>query len=437
MLSFEPSPEAARARLAAVDPRAYARSRNALDGAVTRLSPYLTHGFLSLREVYASVHARYPLDARHKFVFELGWRAYYRHVWSHLGDRIHQSLHAGLLPDDAYLPEMPADVLEARTGIAAIDLAVRELYETGYVHNHARMWLASYLVHLRKVHWHTGAQWMLGHLLDGDVASNHLSWQWVAGTGSSKPYLFNADNVARYAPARWHSPDTVIDASYEALDAMARSAAAIDTHLDARRADAGMAQPELRATPLMGAQNFASAKAQDNATQPAWQRPEANGMNVAGRDVWLHHPWSIGATPAHIPSDALHVGIGIATQHTSTPWSESRWDFVTRGLKACTEHLWWGSIEQIASALRHAKSVRWHPDPHMDPALTRLRDALQLFDPQKVVEPVVLPCLFEPVDTYCRSFSEWWKRTRIAQYPEVAPHHAQPVRIGIADQEET
>ncbi|MGC8035725.1 FAD-binding domain-containing protein, partial [Salmonella enterica] len=74
--------------------------------------------------------------------------------------------------------------------------------------NHARMWLASYVVHLRKVHWRAGADWMVGHLLDGDLASNHLSWQWVAGTGSHKPYLFNAENVAKYAPAEWHSPGT-------------------------------------------------------------------------------------------------------------------------------------------------------------------------------------------------------------------------------------
>ena len=85
------------------------------------------------------------------------------------------------------------------------------------------MWLASYVVHLRKVHWRAGADWLVAHLLDGDLASNHLSWQWEAGTGSNKPYLFNADNVARYAPAQWHSAGSVIDASYETLDAMARS----------------------------------------------------------------------------------------------------------------------------------------------------------------------------------------------------------------------
>ena len=247
MHNFEPTLEAAHTRLAAVSPEAYARTRNALDGAVTRLSPYLTHGLLSLRDVFDGVHARHPLDARHKFVFELGWRAYWRHVWEHLGDGIHQSIHIGLLPDDAYQPNMPADVLEARTGIPAIDLAVRELYETGYLHNHARMWLASYTVHLSKVHWHAGAQWMLGHLLDGDIASNHLSWQWVAGTGSSKPYLFNADNVAKYAPAQWHSPGTVIDTSYEALDRIARSAAPIRPHNAG--ALEGIQQPELYTAP--------------------------------------------------------------------------------------------------------------------------------------------------------------------------------------------
>ncbi len=96
---------------------------------------------------------------------------------------------------------------------------------TGMLHNHARMWLASYVVHVRKVHWRAGADWLYGHLLDDDLASNHLSWQWVAGTGSTKPYFFNADNVARYAPTAWHSAGSVIDTSYEALDRIAREPA--------------------------------------------------------------------------------------------------------------------------------------------------------------------------------------------------------------------
>ncbi len=391
MPRFEPTVEAALARLAAVQPDAYARTRNNLDGAVTGLSPYLTHGLLSLREVYDTVHARHPLDAKHKLVFELGWRAYYRHVWAHLGDAIHQSLHPGLLPDDAYRAEMPADVLEARTGIAAIDLAVRALYATGYLHNHARMWLASYVVHLRKVHWHTAAQWMLGHLLDGDVASNHLSWQWVAGTGSTKPYLFNADNVAKYAPADWHSPGTVIDTSYETLGLLARSGTAVNHGTDARGAYTGMPQPALTATPP-GA---------------SWSAPVHS--TVAGRDVWLLHPWSLGAVPHGMGDDVLLIGVGFVEAHMQTPWSERRWNFVTQGLLSRTPQLWWGNVAQISQALQGARSISWQTEAHADAALENLQALLEAEPAHPRATPHAEPVLFEPVEPYCASFSKWWR----------------------------
>ena len=149
---FPPTLAAARSRVAAVRPAAYAATRNRLDGAVSGLSPYVTHGFVTLREVLAGVAAWHRLDAQHKFVYELGWRAYFRHVWTHRGSDILASLHAGVLPEGAYARELPADLREARTGVPAIDQAVRTLYATGMLHNHARMWLASYVVHLRKVH---------------------------------------------------------------------------------------------------------------------------------------------------------------------------------------------------------------------------------------------------------------------------------------------
>jgi deoxyribodipyrimidine photo-lyase len=404
LTQFPPTREAAYARLAAVNPAAYARTRNALDGAVTRLSPYLTHGLLSLREVHTAVHARYPLDAKHKLVFELGWRAYWHHVWEHLGDDIHQSLHAGLLHDDAYLPDMPTDVLEARTGIAAIDMAVRELYATGYLHNHARMWLASYVVHLRKVHWHAGAQWMLGHLLDGDVASNHLSWQWVAGTGSSKPYLFNADNVAKYAAAQWHSPGTAIDTSYEALDHIARDAAVqlnpaeLRANATSVRADSGVAQPALHNTPP-GAE---------------WCAPD--GTLVAGRDVLLLHPWSMGAIPPTARADVLVIGIGLPPCHAQTPWSTLRWRFVTEGLQAqITQptHLWWGDVAQVAQALQAARSVTWQANPHVDGTMAAVQTFWTSAGHDPLAKPYQQPPLFAPVDKHCHSFSEWWRRTHL------------------------
>jgi deoxyribodipyrimidine photo-lyase len=216
---FAPTAEAALQRLAAVRPHDYARSRNHLQGAVTGLSPYLTHGLLTLPQVLDAVQQAEvarggkPLDGEHKFINELAWREYFHHVWRHEGKNIFASLHEGPLPDGAYARQVDAVIRAGATGVPAIDQAVRQLYATGWLHNHARMWLASYMVHVRKVHWRAAADWMYGHLIDGDLASNHLSWQWVAGTGSHKPYLFNAGNVARYAPEHWRTSRAAASAS--------------------------------------------------------------------------------------------------------------------------------------------------------------------------------------------------------------------------------
>lgn len=385
---FEPTLQAAHARIQAVRPQDYARTRNDLDGAVTRLSPYLTHGFVSLPEVHAGVDAVYPLDDQHKLVFELGWRAYFQHVWRHVGSGIHQSLHDGLLPDAAYAQAMPDDIVQARCGVPAIDCAVRELYATGYLHNHARMWLASYVVHLRKVHWHVGAEWLYSHLLDGDLASNHLSWQWVASTGSSKPYVFNADNVARFAPAAWHSPGSVIDTSYEALDRIARSE---KPAVFGRNSVAGIRPPELFSLP---------------------PRPDdfapVNAQAVQGRDVWLVHPWALGALPAGLPEGTLALGIAVAEFHQQHPWTAQRWDFVTRRTRQLAPLCWYAPAKTMGTALGAARSVHVLANPH----LGDLGDLGQSWLPASVNQHVA-PRLFTPVDELCGSFSKWRGRTKV------------------------
>ena len=98
-----------------------------------------------------------------------------------------------------------------------------QLVTTGWLHNHARMWLAAYVVHWRRVHWRAGADWFLEHLLDGDPASNHLSWQWVASCFSHKPYFFNRDNLERYSNGRYCRSCSCADScplegSYDALE---------------------------------------------------------------------------------------------------------------------------------------------------------------------------------------------------------------------------
>ena len=375
-----PTPEAARARIAAVRPADYARTRNALDGAVSGLSPYVTHGIDTLPEVLAGVvtggAAGNRLDVQHKFVFELGWREFFRHVWAQQGDGIFTSLHDGPLPESAYAPELPADIRQARTGVPVVDAAVRTLYATGTLHNHARMWLASYVVHVRKVHWRAGADWLYAHLLDGDLASNHLSWQWVAGTGSHKPYLFNAENVARYAPAGWHSPGTVIDTSYEALDAMARNPRPVP----ARPAGHGVEEPSLHGAPPAAL----SAVAPDPAA-------------VTGRDVWLIHPWALREPPVDVPAGALRLGVWPADFHRAWPWRGARWAFAGARMAALTQVQWHADANALGLALRGARSVRTVADPHADAFLT-------------VAQRDPAPQLFAEADRPCTSFSQWWNR---------------------------
>ena len=192
--------QAALARLESLAPAAYGRTRNFLAGNVSRLSPWIRHGVLSLAEVRdrALAVVPEPSDAE-KFVSELGWRDYWRRVHARLGDGIFENLHPPVAASTRpRLDAMPEDVLAASTGMDCIDAFVRQLHETGWLHNHARMWLASWLVHVRGVRWQVAAAWFLEHLLDGDPASNSLSWQWVAGTFSTKPYLFNRENLERY-----------------------------------------------------------------------------------------------------------------------------------------------------------------------------------------------------------------------------------------------
>lgn len=375
---FPPTLAAARARIAALRPADYARSRNAVDGAVSQLSPYLTHGLVGLSEVLHGVAAQHRMHAQHKFVFELGWREYFRHVWQHRGDGILQSLHDGWLPDAAYAPEVPADVRQARTGVPAIDTAVRILYATGYMHNHARLWLASYLVHLRKVHWRAGADWLVAHLLDGDLASNHLNWQWVAGTGSSKPYLFNADNVARYAPAAWHSAGSVIDQSYETLDAMARSSRPVR----AAPQGEGVEEPERSSVPR----------------ETAVADAELRAVSVAGRDVWLVHPWALSEPPPDLPHGCLIVGLWPAGHHDAWPWGAARWQFAGARMAELTALCWHASRTALAKVLAGARSVQTLADPHVSALL-----------PPEVVQRAPLR-LFADVDRSCASFSTWWTR---------------------------
>ena len=213
-------------KLANIDPIAYARTRNYGDGKITRLSPYIHHGILSLSEVrnHALTKCSEPAQIT-KFIQELAWRDFWQRIltahpqWAWEDAEPYKT---GFTSQD-YEDALPEDIANGKTGVACIDAFIHELTATGYIHNHARMYLASYMVHFRRIKWRIGASWFLQHLLDGDVASNNLSWQWVASTFSHKPYIFNLENVDKYFSKLVDtSPLTnqPLHASYETLQAI-------------------------------------------------------------------------------------------------------------------------------------------------------------------------------------------------------------------------
>ena len=192
---------AAELRLQHIDPITYATTRNFGNGKISYLSPYINHGLVTLNEVRN--HALSLCDdskEAYRFIQELAWRDFWQYLAQHhpewLWDDV-EPYKTGWSASD-YQTTLPADIANGQTGVACIDAFIGHLLEDGYVHNHARMYLASYVVHFRRVRWQAGAEWFLTHLLDGNEASNNFSWQWVASTLSQKPYIFNLENVQKY-----------------------------------------------------------------------------------------------------------------------------------------------------------------------------------------------------------------------------------------------
>ncbi len=204
-------------RTGAIEPIQYSKTRNFTDGAVTQLSPYISRGVISVKQVLDSVLARgYKLYEIERFLQELAWREYFQRVWQRLGNGIWEDVKH---PQEGVRHHrMVTAVEEARTGVDAIDEGITQLYELGYLHNHLRMYTASVTCNMGGAHWLQPAKWLYYHLLDGDIASNSLSWQWVAGAFADKKYVFNQENVNKYT--RSHQRNTFLDKSYEEIRAM-------------------------------------------------------------------------------------------------------------------------------------------------------------------------------------------------------------------------
>ena len=194
--------------------RDYARLRNYDLGPgrhfhVSGLSPYLRHRLISEEEVVRTVLNHHSRAAAEKFVHEVFWRSYWK-GWLELRPEVWTRYRADLVRAldrtkvESGLRQRWKDACQGETGIDCFDHWAKELRDTGYLHNHARMWFASIWIHTLNLPWALGADFFLRHLLDGDPASNTLGWRWVGGLQTiGKTYLARPDNIRKYTENRF------------------------------------------------------------------------------------------------------------------------------------------------------------------------------------------------------------------------------------------
>jgi deoxyribodipyrimidine photo-lyase len=193
---------------------AYASDRNTDRGRGARpttstLSPYLRRRLLAEEEVASAALRAFGEPGYEKFVSEVFWRTYFKgYLETH--PEAWALYRTGVAERQARLAAEPGlrrtyeAAVEGRTGIDGFDDWAIQLVEDGWLHNHARMWFASIWVFTLRLPWELGADFFLRHLLDGDPASNTLSWRWVAGLHTrGKHYLARRENIRRYTEGQY------------------------------------------------------------------------------------------------------------------------------------------------------------------------------------------------------------------------------------------
>ncbi len=194
----------------------YAGGRDRLDlDSTSRLSPYLRFGMLSARQAVvaalSAIEAAPDPQARkgaETWLNELIWREFYVAILYHVPEVRLQSFRADYrniawMDDEAAFDAWR----EGRTGYPVVDAAMRALVETGWMHNRARMIVASFLVKDLLIDWRWGERWFMQHLVDGDPAANNGGWQWTAGTGTDAAPYFRIFNPV--LQGKKHDPDGV------------------------------------------------------------------------------------------------------------------------------------------------------------------------------------------------------------------------------------
>jgi deoxyribodipyrimidine photo-lyase len=267
------------------------------------------------------------------------------------------------------------------------------------------MWFASYVVHFRRVRWQAGAAFFLAHLLDGDPASNNLSWQWVASTFAHKPYIFNRANLERYTggtycaacPAREHG--CPFATSYGVLDAR--------LFPSGQRPIDEFERPDVHTAP-------------DTA--------EPLDANVAGAIVWQHEESLSPLDPARACApNAPAIFVWDDAARARDPWSPLRRTFVEETLAELelAEIARGDAVAEIARFARAHGTERIVTTAPRDPRLRAIAAALeQRFDVTIVPAPHFV--VLDRVTDLAR-FSRYWNRAKETAFD--AEHDGEILRL--------
>ncbi len=336
----------------------YAATRNTDRGrgaqpTTSALSPYLRRRLLTEAEVVeAALHA-FGDEGAEKFVSEVFWRTYFKgHLETHpdawTASRAGRDAALARLAEEPGLRRIHEQALAGETGIDGFDSWVVQLIEEGWLHNHTRMWFASIWIFTLRLPWELGADLFMRHLIDGDPASNTLSWRWVAGLHTrGKNYVARRDNIRRYT-AEGFDPDG-LDEDAEALDearpprevplpkadALPAGDVALLLHLDdlhPESLDLGAARVT-RIGGLLAHAEGASEKvraADESAMRDGLARAEAHFGCPAGpvSEGWAGDrpvvtAWAtVGPSAEALPEDCLRL---------RRAWDERAWPLSTRG----------------------------------------------------------------------------------------------------------
>ncbi len=229
---------------------------------VSRLSPYLHFGQISPHQIWSEVSCRGDDDNIIHFLSEIGWREFSYSLLYHFPSLPSENLQTKF---DRFPWRNDPKALKAwqsgQTGYPIVDAGMRELWQTGYMHNRVRMIAASFLVKNLLLDWRHGEAWFWDCLVDADLASNSASWQWVAGCGAdAAPYfrVFNpitqgekfdptGEYTRHYVPELKGVPDKYLFKPWEAPDDELKKNAGIVIGQDYPRPIVDIKQSRLRA----------------------------------------------------------------------------------------------------------------------------------------------------------------------------------------------